>query len=443
MNLLEWCLQNDAQELLACYLNGGNPLPPEKIGFSSGKVVRWKCPTCGLSWESNPNHMNRRRAGRRVCPYCARERASYFYNVALLYPELAPCWDPAANKLPLDEYAPGSKYKAAWVCEKGHCWTRPICDQVAAVRRRRKGADVQRISLCPYCANQRASVGYNLELMFPELSLEWDYSRNGALVPREVMPYSSQKAAWVCRFDPAHKWTDRISNRTVLLRGCPICAKKFHTSYTARTLCYYLRRNDVECILEKSEGPYHIDIALESAASLPVALEIDSHYIHQTPDAQVRDKNKDIYLQNRGYRVIRVREDPAYTGAPMLSGNTIRYPCTEQYEALNALSEFIVVCFAGQKITADHIRDHWEIERMFYHDRKLRSLAVKYPHLAAQWSPDNRETPDLVLPGSSRKVLWICPDCHRQYPARVVNRTTHKSGCPYCAGRRSLSQTQI
>ena len=439
MNLLEWCRQNDAQELLNCYINGDNPLSPDKIGFSSGKVVHWKCSVCGLRWDSNPNHMNRRR---HICPYCAKERASYFYNAAKLYPELEFFWDQEANPRSLQHYTPGSKWNGMWKCGNGHTWTRSINDQVAALQRR-INTGAENISLCPYCANQRASAGYNLELLFPELSLEWDYSRNGNLIPRDTMPYSSQKAHWICQFNPAHRWTDRISNRTVLLRGCPICAKHFHTSYTARTLCYYLRCNNISCTLEKPEGIYHIDIAVEVARATPVALEIDSHYTHQTPEAQVRDRTKDVFLQKLGYKVIRVQEDPNHTGAPVLIDNTVLYPCSERHYWLNALSEFLVAYFSGRQITADHVRDHWKIERMFYHDRKLRSLAVQYPQLASQWSPNNPETPDLVFPGSNKMALWLCPVCHQEFSIRVVNRTVHKSGCPYCSNRIPTPQSSL
>lgn len=443
MNLQEWCNQNNAQELLTCYMNGGNPLPPEALGFSSGKVVRWTCPSCNLSWESSPNHMNRHRPGQSVCPYCTHERASYFYNAAILYPELEPLWDSDANKRTLECYTPGSKQPAVWKCERGHSWTRPICDQVDALLRRRNNNAATNINLCPYCANQRASVGYNLELLFPELSLEWDYCSNGSLSPRDVMPYSSLKVHWICLFNPTHKWTDRIANRSILLRGCPICAKQFRTSYTARALCYYLRRNAIDCVIEKPAGNYHIDIAIHASLSTPVALEIDSHYYHRTPEAQVRDNAKDIYLKKLGYQVIRIRDDPAYTGKPIWVENTILYPYSEQYTSLNALSEFLVGFFTNQQITADHVRDHWKLEQMFYHDRKLRSLAVQYPSLAAQWSPNNQESPDFVLPGTQKTVLWICPICNKEFRTRIINRTTHKSGCPYCSNRILTPQTSL
>ena len=48
LDLKTWCLEQHRQALLDCYLAGDNPLPPEQIGHSSGKAVRWKCPMADI-----------------------------------------------------------------------------------------------------------------------------------------------------------------------------------------------------------------------------------------------------------------------------------------------------------------------------------------------------------------------------------------------------------
>lgn len=66
-------------------------------------------------------------------------------------------------------------------------------------------------------------------------------------------------------------------------------------------------------------------------------------------------------------------------------------------------------------------------------------FASCYPELAAQWHPvkNGSLTPDTVLPGSNRKVWWICPKGH-EWQARVKSRVSG-CGCPVCA-HRTLSQ---
>lgn len=63
-------------------------------------------------------------------------------------------------------------------------------------------------------------------------------------------------------------------------------------------------------------------------------------------------------------------------------------------------------------------------------------LASCYPKLAAQWHPTKNTplTPEDVLPGSHRKVWWICGRGH-EWQAQIKSRV-NGCGCPVCAGRR-------
>ena len=65
-------------------------------------------------------------------------------------------------------------------------------------------------------------------------------------------------------------------------------------------------------------------------------------------------------------------------------------------------------------------------------------LATEYPELAAQWSPRNQLKPSEVLGGSEQKAWWRCPKGH-EYQAMIFSRTSMKTGCPYCAGKKVLA----
>lgn len=66
-----------------------------------------------------------------------------------------------------------------------------------------------------------------------------------------------------------------------------------------------------------------------------------------------------------------------------------------------------------------------------------QSLAAKYPHVAAQWHPtlNGSLTPADILPGSERKVWWLCDNRH-SWEAIVRTRTLQNRGCPYCANQK-------
>ena len=67
-NLEEWCIENNEQILLELYQNGGNKYKSDEIGFSSPRVVKFKCKKCGLSWKQTLNKMSKR--PNKECPYC-------------------------------------------------------------------------------------------------------------------------------------------------------------------------------------------------------------------------------------------------------------------------------------------------------------------------------------------------------------------------------------
>ncbi len=367
------------------------------------------------------------------CPYCSHERVSPSYNAAVLYPEMAAYWDADENEGSLSEYFPKSGYLAHWRCEEGHSWVRSISEQAAAVERRRRNLSAKAGGLCPYCSHERVSAQYNLETVCGEVARQWYYGGNGSLTPRDVSPYSSRKVFWQCTFDPSHIWADRIGNRTVLLRGCPICSRKFHISYPARAIYYYLCQSGADCACEVPQGRYTIDIEIRPAkrGMRPIALEVDGYH-HRTPEAISRDARKDALLREKGYRVVRLKEVVGQEGI-RIRDDVITYPAADRNRYLDRLIQELMLLTMGQNLQPDHVRDHWKIEEFYYHTRRERSLAVQYPDLAREWSERNHDTPEVVSPGLSAKRWWKCPDCGKEYQATISNRTLHKSGCPCCA----------
>ena len=300
-----------------------------------------------------------------------------------------------------------------------------------------------RKNFCPFCSKQKASQRYNLEAVFPEVAAQWDYIRNGSRTPRNTLPHSHAKAYWTCSFNPAHQWQDRISNRTILLRDCPECAKQFHISYSAMVLYYYLRKSQIKCSCEKQAGRYFIDIAVDylPGEDRPIALELDGYYTHNSDAAEAREIRKDSYLTEKGYRVIRIKESAV--SSVRRSGDAIIYPHDPNgtYSALDDVVAYVIMYLSGIQIQPDHKHDHWDIRRLYYHEQKLRSLAVNKPDLASQWSPANKASADAITMGNQEKWLWICPKCKKEYAATIHNRVIMNSGCPLCSRKTATAES--
>ena len=109
-----------------------------------------------------------------------------------------------------------TKKKVWWKCKEGNEWEASV-----GSRTRKDGG-----CGCPVCSNYTVLPGYNdLETKFPLIAKEWDYDKNGALKPNEVVFGSQRKAWWRCKLD--HSWESSISTRTGKPKaGCPYCSNE-------------------------------------------------------------------------------------------------------------------------------------------------------------------------------------------------------------------------
>ena len=428
----DWCAEHGADKLLRCYQAGGNPLPADRIGFSSPSTVTFRCGECGYEWRRSLNNATSKHA-RPDCPACAGRVPWRGRAWPEQYPELLSQFDFEKNDLPPEAY--NTKHLVAWRC--GRCrnrWTAVLGDRLQSAQRvRRRGGE-----LCPFCGHQRVSPQYNLAVCYPDAARQFAVDLNGGLQPQDCFPAGGQKLWWRCDFDPSHVWQDKISNRTLLRRGCPHCAALFKMTYTSRVLFYYLRQVFPDCACEYPEGPYHLDICLPAER-----IAIEHHgYTHQREKARAKDARRRDDLLRRGYHhVLWLVESPEPVDGYLLDGDVLTYYDPTPYPGMDGLVRYVLrwlEALLGETLPfapPDSVRDHPKIEAAYYHQRRQRSLAVRFPELAAEWSGKNGTPADAILPASSRKGIWRCAVCGREFTATVANRTRQHSGCPYCAGR--------
>jgi DNA-directed RNA polymerase subunit RPC12/RpoP len=133
-------------------------------------------------------------------------------------PEIAKDWNYKKNgSLLPTQYTAGSNKKFWWKCANGHEWR-------VSINHRTRGATLsreQKGSQCPYCLNQRVQPGFNdLATTNPEIAKEWNYEKNGSLLPTQYTAGSNIKFWWKC--SKGHEWKTSIACR---LRGtgCPYC----------------------------------------------------------------------------------------------------------------------------------------------------------------------------------------------------------------------------
>lgn len=79
---------------------------------------------------------------------------------------------------------------------------------------------------CPFCSQALVTKEQSLAHLFPDITSQWDYEKNGNLKPTDVLPSYTGKVWWTCPTDPSHHWKSSVVYRTKHGRTCPFCKKK-------------------------------------------------------------------------------------------------------------------------------------------------------------------------------------------------------------------------
>lgn len=178
---------------------------PEFLLVGSGKVLWWRCATCGHEWRANVS--NRARGG--GCPACSGYYTPPSRSLAALHPELLTEWHPSRNKgIDPFRYSPGSRKTVWWRCAKcRHEWR-------ARIEQR-----AQHDAGCPECRRQRNL----LAVAHPELAAQLHPTRDAAVDLTTLRAWSWEPLWWIC--DYGHEWQSSPAHRVRTGRGCPICAR--------------------------------------------------------------------------------------------------------------------------------------------------------------------------------------------------------------------------
>jgi hypothetical protein len=344
-------------------LNGD--LGPDDVTWTSGRRVVWRCRSCRHVFESVVQHRAARDDG---CPSCSGRQVTPKNSLRALFPALAREWHPTRNgAVTPDDVTSGSSRRVFWQCprDRSHAW------QAAVSKRTRRGDG------CPFCSRARVSRETSFAALHPRLAREWHPAKNAPLMPHDVLPGSDRKVWWRCTKDTSHVWQAALSSRTGQGLGCPICSGRKVTSKT-------------------------------SLAALHPRLARQWHRAKNAPltPREVRPgSSRKVWW--------RCGKNPSHEWqATVVSRARAGHGCP--------------IC-RGRVATPE------------------TSLRARFPAIARQWHPaKNRPlTPDDVVPGSNKRVFWVCPiDRSHVWAAAVIARTKG-SGCPMCSGRIATPKTSL
>lgn len=137
-------------------------------------------------------------------------------NLMIQIPDLVKEWYYERNEKGPENYLPKSNKQIWWICLNNKCgchkWRATISN------RTRDGQNG-----CPFCNISKPCPHNNLEILRPDLILEWNYEKN-TKVPNEYSAHSNDIVSWKCSLASCncHEWEASIFHRTNG-SGCPYC----------------------------------------------------------------------------------------------------------------------------------------------------------------------------------------------------------------------------
>jgi len=277
-------------------------LTPDQIVVGSNKRYWWKC-IKGPDHEWKTTVASRTGKSKRSCPCCAFQKVSVTNSLAMLFPKIAAEWHPTKNgDLAPEQVISGSNKRYWWKCNKGpdHEWKTAV------------GNRTLHKSNCPCCAGKKVSVTNSLQALLPEISTEWHPTKNGDLIPEQVVTRSGKKVWWKCNKGPDHEWKAVVASRTGGIKsGCPFCDIKPRSKqeiYLAFELLKFIdfdiNEQKIKNIKINRQYP-SVDIILRK---YNIIIEFDGSYWHKDKDDDDLAKTRELI--NAGWDVIRVREKP-------------------------------------------------------------------------------------------------------------------------------------
>lgn len=186
-------VSDNARLLAEWHPTKNSNLAPDATAIFSGKKVWWRCEK-GHEWQATVINRSKRGSG---CPYCSGRNAVFGEtDLVTTNPELASEWHPTRNGiLSPSDISAGSSQKVWWQCTNGHEWQ-------AVISSRSGGRG------CPTCGNAQKKITFKSNRIAqtgslfdnnPEIAAEWHPTKNGELLPSQVLPNSNQKVWWKCK----------------------------------------------------------------------------------------------------------------------------------------------------------------------------------------------------------------------------------------------------
>jgi hypothetical protein len=323
--------------------------------------------------------------------------------LSVTHPELAKeadGWDPKSLTF-------GSKKKVGWKCPLGHHW------KVSPGARSRGNG-------CPYCANVLFLKGFNdFASRHPELSIEangWD--------PGDVFSSDKERRNWLCK--NKHIWTGSCANRVSGAATCPYCRGRIAIAGENDLLTTHPQ------IAEEADGWNPSEYRAGARAKVNWVCKRGHKW-----KAIISSRTAGRTCPYCSGRLAIQGETDLATKFPLIAAEADGWNPSEVHHGTVSRKKW--KCVEGHSWTTgvNHRTRHKTKCPVCSNDIAMagfNDLKTTHPEVASQasgWDPTT------VVAGSHKRRMWKCEIGH-EYVTEIHQRALGKSGCPYCAGQKTL-----
>ncbi|WP_162238239.1 zinc-ribbon domain-containing protein [Agromyces sp. Leaf222] len=327
-----------------------------------------------------------------------------------------------------DQIAARSDIEVEYRCARGHDFvSTPAILRAAGTG----GADG-----CPYCSNRLPLSGFNtLDDRYPNLAAQWHPTRNGNLHPDQVLPGSGIKRWWLC--PDGHTYDATPNTRTTSGTGCGYCANQ-RVDPAINSLAHTHRHLVLQWDASKNGDLTPQDVVAGSERQVwwrcahghsyrtAVTNRAAGRGCHYCTGQHVDPERTSLAAKRPDIAAIwHPTKNGTLTPADVMPGSQkkVWWRCDNGHDYDGAIASRVKG--VGCRYCSNRARS------------TTNTMAVARPDLAAQWHPtkNNTLTPADVVPGTSKRIWWICQHQH-EWQVSGDNRVRQQTGCPYCSNKR-------
>ena len=468
-------------------------LRPSDFTRGSDKKIWWLCPK-NHSYEARISQRTRKKQPNN-CPYCSGQKVGKDNNLLFLFPDIAKEWHPTKNgKLMPNEVTRGSEKKVWWLCSKNHSYEAmisnrttknsgcPLCSNQSSQPEIRILCELKWVF--DEVVNRYKLKGVEIDIYLPNLNVgieydgkywhknikEVDLKKNDFLLSQKInlirvreYPLSSLSENDLIVNTPIDK--SDIDN--ILKKICPIASenqKKKINNYLIKSsfvneqlfnkyISYFpspFPENSLEKThkLVSSEWDYEKNNPLTPKNfSFGSAIKVwwlcpEGHSYDSTINSRTRGGHCPICSGHRvgkDNNLLFLFPDIAKEWHPTKNGKLRPNEFTRGSE-----KKVWWLCSKGHSYSSAIGGRTGRNRGCPYCSGREASddnnLLILFPKVAKEWHPTKNKglTPSKVTSKSSKKAWWLCPKGHN-YKTVINYRTGKNTGCPYCAGQKSLN----